>query len=81
MKGRLLMYKFEPQRVAGARTEMRITQDDMAKALGITRQTYSLKERGNRSFSTSELENIARVTNKPVEYFFLSVVTKSKQIV
>ena len=75
------MYKFEPQRVAGARTEMRITQDDMAKALGITRQTYSLKERGNRSFSTSELENIARVTNKPVEYFFLSVVTKSKQIV
>lgn len=75
------MYQFEPQRVAAARTEFKITQDEMAKALGITRQAYALKEHGDRSFSVGELENIAKVTKKPVEYFFIATVTNSKQTV
>lgn len=77
----MLMYKFEPKRVAAARTEIGFKQEDMANVLGITRQTYSLKERGDRSFSTSELEKISKATNKPVEYFFLATVTNSKQMV
>ena len=40
--------------IAGYRTMLGLTQQDLANKLGISRQAYSLKEKGKTSFSDSE---------------------------
>lgn len=41
-------------RVAGYRVALKMTQEDLAKKLNISRQAYSEKERGNVPFKDSE---------------------------
>ncbi|TPR43191.1 helix-turn-helix domain-containing protein [Apilactobacillus micheneri] len=77
----MTIYKFDFHKVAGARNEMGLTQEEMAKKIGMNRASYGLKERGKRSFGSAELANIANVTKKPVEYFFSIIVTDGQQIV
>ncbi|UQS85808.1 helix-turn-helix domain-containing protein (plasmid) [Apilactobacillus apisilvae] len=77
----MTIYKFDFHKVVGARNELGLTQAEMANKIGINRNSYSLKERGKRSFGSTELANIANVTKKPVEYFFSKIVTDSKRIV
>lgn len=40
--------------IAGYRTMLGLTQQDLANKLGISRQAYSLKEKGRTPFSDSE---------------------------
>ena len=46
-------------RIRKLRTERNLSQDDLAKALGVHRQTVSLLEQGERDFSAVELDRLA----------------------
>ena len=58
-------------RLVGLRRGALITQEEMAKALGISTRAYSNKERGISEFKTNEIFAIAKILNKPIEDIFL----------
>ena len=53
------------------RKEAGYTQPDIAKYLNINVATYSYKENGERDFIASEMFEISRLLNKPIEEIFL----------
>ncbi|GAW46563.1 helix-turn-helix transcriptional regulator [Photobacterium damselae subsp. piscicida] len=53
-----------------ARKSQNITQLEMAKKLGISRQTYVDIENGVRVPRVDLLNKISEITNKSVSYFF-----------
>lgn len=53
-----------------ARKSQNITQLEMAKKLGMSRQTYVDIENGVRVPRVDLLNKISEITNKPVSYFF-----------
>lgn len=59
-------------KLKGLRSEHGLTQADLAKLLGITRQTYAEKENGNQPFKADELFAISAYFDKPIEDIFLS---------
>jgi len=52
------------------RKEKKVTQEDLAKALGVSRQTVIAIEKGNYSPSICLAIKIAHYFNKPVEKIF-----------
>lgn len=48
------------QRIRSLREERGLSQEDLAKALGIHRQSVSLIEKGNRDLTATELDDLAR---------------------
>jgi len=44
-----------------ARVKIDLTQADMAGMLGITRQTYQMKENGLYDFTTTEVNDMIRI--------------------
>ena len=52
------------------RTKMKLTQEDLAQALGVTRQTIIAMEKGNYTPSVFLALKIARYFKKPVESIF-----------
>ena len=54
-------------KLKGLRSEHGLTQADLAKLLGITRQTYAEKENGNQPFKADELFAISTYFDKPIE--------------
>ena len=49
--------------VKDIRKRLGFSQEDMAKALGITQASYSFKESGIRNFSIKELKILKRILN------------------
>ena len=49
------------------RKRLGFSQEDMAKALGITQASYSFKESGTRKFSIKELKILKRILNVTYE--------------
>lgn len=58
------------EKIKALRNFKGVRQKQIAVALGVTVQSYSLKERGERPITTSELEIIAKELNVPVSIFF-----------
>ena len=58
-------------RVNQLRKEMEIRQEDMAKAVGVTRQTIIAIEKGNYTPSVLLALKIAKFFKKPVEEIFV----------
>jgi transcriptional regulator with XRE-family HTH domain len=58
------------KQIKNARTERGLTQKDLADALNKTPASISDLERGKVQVSASELYTIAKLLNKPIEYFF-----------
>jgi len=58
------------EKIKAVRNFKGIRQKPIADALGMTVQAYSLKERGKRPITTSELELIAKQLNVPITVFF-----------
>lgn len=58
------------EKIKAVRKFKNIPQKDIAKALNLTVQSYSMKERGKRPITTTELEIIAEQLNVPVSVFF-----------
>lgn len=48
-----------------------MTQEQMAKYLGITPKTYRSKELGNSEFTLDEMFEIAKLFNKKIDDIFL----------
>ena len=48
-----------------------LTQEDMAKQLGIRRATYSVKEQGKIDFTQTEINKILKLLNMKYEELFL----------
>lgn len=64
-------------KLIGKRNELRFTQKDMGKFLGISKNNYYLKENGKLDFSLSEVRKILKILN--CEYndiFFEDFVTE-----
>lgn len=57
-------------RIMSKRKESKLTQEDMAKKLGISAVSYSKKETGKCEFTLGEFKKIAEITNTDVSYFF-----------
>lgn len=58
------------EKIKAVRNFKGIKQKSIADALGLTVQSYSLKERGKRPITTSELEVIAEQLGVPTSIFF-----------
>ncbi len=63
-----------------ARLERELSQKDLAKKIGVHELTYSRKERGQREFTRTEIDNLAAaldLTNDEVnEIFFDNRITE-----
>lgn len=57
-------------RVKVRRKEMKLTQQDLAKALGLTFQQVQKYERGANRISASKLYMISHTLNVPISHFF-----------
>lgn len=58
------------EKIKAVRSFKGVKQKNIAEALGLTVQAYSLKERGKRPITTTELEIIANKLNVPITIFF-----------
>ena len=58
------------EKIKAVRNFHGIKQKQMADALNMTVQSYSMKERGNRPITTNELELISEVLNVSAVIFF-----------
>jgi transcriptional regulator with XRE-family HTH domain len=58
------------ERLLAKRTELGISQTDLADAVGITFQQVQKYEKGRNRISAGRLWQIAKVFKVPVEYFF-----------
>lgn len=58
------------RRIKEARLESNLTQEEVAKALGMSIYTISKYERGTISPSLEILEELSKILNKTKEYFF-----------
>lgn len=46
------------------------TQNELSELIGITQQTYSKKERGERSFTLDEVKKLKKILNISYEKLF-----------
>jgi len=46
------------------------TQNELSELIGITQQTYSKKERGERSFTLDEVKKLKKILNISYEELF-----------
>lgn len=53
------------------KNQKKMTQEQMAKYLGITPKTYRSKELGNSEFTLDEMFEIAKLFNKKIDDIFL----------
>lgn len=58
------------------KNQKKMTQEQMAKYLGITPKTYRSKELGNSEFTLDEMFEIAKLFNKKLMIFFCPASTK-----
>ena len=59
------------------RREAKISQENMAKMLGISEIAYRLKETGKNEFKASEMFTIAKYFNKTIEEIFLPSILQN----
>lgn len=57
------------QKIREARLEMKWTQQDLAKRIGVSDKTVSALEIGRVEPSISQIQSIASVTEKPIGFF------------
>ena len=64
-------------KLVGKRNELKITQEQMAHYLGISKNNYNLKENNKLDFSLSEVKKILEILNCDYnDIFFENDVTK-----
>ena len=57
-------------KLKGARVEKGLTQEDMAKRIGISTYSYLMKENGKRDFTLSEMKKICEILDKELSEIF-----------
>jgi transcriptional regulator with XRE-family HTH domain len=61
---------FVGQRIRAQRRQLRISQEQMARQLGLTFQQVQKYERGANRVSASKLFDISRILGVPISFFF-----------
>ena len=61
----------EYPKVRGRRCELRLSQEEVAKELGISMKTYNLKENGKNDFTLEEAQKLIRLLDCKFEDIFL----------
>ena len=64
------------ERIKQSRLEMDITQKDLAIKVGVSDKTVSAWENGTKSPRASTLYTLARIFNKPSDYYFSTAPIK-----
>lgn len=68
-------------KLIGKRNEKKITQEKMAKLLGISKNNYNFKENGKLDFNLMEVKKILEILDaKYEEIFFENNVTQKSNI-
>jgi transcriptional regulator with XRE-family HTH domain len=67
-----MWFKEMGKKIQKAREEMGMTQMDLARAMGITQAALSNYELGKRRLYLHQIEDIARLLNKNLDYFIPS---------
>jgi len=75
-----LSRKFLGDRIRALRTERKLSQEDIARALGIHRQSVSLLEQGKRDLTALELDELARFFQSPYEEILGDSPQKLKEL-
>lgn len=57
-------------KLIGKRNELKITQEKMAKLLGISKNNYNLKENGKLDFNLVEVKKILNILNDKYDNIF-----------
>jgi transcriptional regulator with XRE-family HTH domain len=57
------------QKIQAAREEKRLSQEQLASAIGCSQSALSNYEKGKRRIYLSQLEKLSEVLGKPMEYF------------
>ncbi|SHF05217.1 Transcriptional regulator, contains XRE-family HTH domain [Desulfofundulus australicus DSM 11792] len=70
-------YKSIGRRIQLAREEAGLSQEQLAAKIGCSQSTLSHYEQGKRRLYLAQLEKIAQVLQKPIDYFFQPVEEKS----
>lgn len=60
------------KRLKGLRVENDLSQDDMAKLIGISSSSYQRKESGDNQFLLIEADKIARILKKDIKDIFFT---------
>lgn len=61
----------EYPKIRGKRSELHLSQEDVAKELSITVKTYNLKENGKSEFTLEEVRKLLKLFNCNFEDIFL----------
>ncbi len=64
-----MIYRDIGRRIQRAREEAGLSQEELARALGITQSALSNYELGKRRLYLANLEQLANVLGKPLRYF------------
>lgn len=64
------MVKFNPNKVRGLMAEEKLTQEALSKKLNCSTRTFNLKLNSKIEFKVSDIEKLACIFNKGIEYFF-----------
>ena len=59
------------KKIRGKRSELHLSQEDVAKELSITVKTYNLKENGKSEFTLEEVRKLLKLFNCNFEDIFL----------
>lgn len=78
MKTTNKIQQFIGQRIAGLRGELGYSQEELAKKLGITRQSLSLFENGQRKISFDHIVKLSQAFGVSVDEFLMVVGSKQK---
>lgn len=62
--------RFDLNKIRGIRNENHNTQEELAKVIGISTNSYASKENGIIDFKVDELVKIANLYNVSISYFF-----------
>ena len=57
-------------KLKGTRVEKGLTQEDMAKRIGISTYSYLMKENGKRDFTLTEMKKICEILDKELSEIF-----------
>jgi DNA-binding transcriptional regulator YiaG len=63
-----------PERIAQARVEAALTQEELARTIGCSVNSVGKWERGERSPKGARLRGLSLATGKPLSWFFESEV-------
>lgn len=66
------MVKIKNKKLVASRTIVGLTQEKIAKKIGIAEATYNLKENGKRHFNEKEMVLISDLLGKSMDYLFFT---------